>query len=174
MAGTLIAAPVTRKPLHAATATDAPVSLAEIAAHPPLVLPALSFTDADGTERDLASFRGQPAVLHFWATWCGPCVTELPALAALTPALAQDGIAVLPVATDHLGPEKVLPFLGRLNLGGFRSFYDTRAAAVAALEEPALPLTLFLNREAQEVARHSGPVRWGEPGAENSLKRLLT
>ncbi|WP_242011174.1 TlpA disulfide reductase family protein [Acetobacter fallax] len=173
MAGTLIAAPMARKPLRAATATDGPVSPAQILAHAAQILPPLTFADSNGNELDLASFRGQPAILHLWATWCGPCVTELPALAALAPKLRQDGIAVIPVALDHRGPEKVPPFLARLNLSTFTSFYDTRAGTAAALEEPTLPLTLFLNREAQEIARHPGPVRWDDPGAEASIRHLL-
>ncbi|GBR08041.1 TlpA family protein disulfide reductase [Acetobacter oeni] len=173
MAGTLMAALAGRKPLRAATVDDAPVAPWQIAVHAPQILPTLTFTDSSGDERDLISFRGQPAILHLWATWCGPCVTELPALAALAPSLQKSGIVVIPVAVDHLGPQKVPPFLARLNLRDFTSFYDTRAGISAALEEQSLPFTLLLNHDMQEVGRHAGPVRWDDPDAVASLRRLL-
>lgn len=112
-------------------------------------------------------------VLHLWATWCGPCITELPALAALIPSFDAQGITLLPVALDHGGAAKVAPFLSRLHLSDFSTFYDPRAAILAALEEESLPLTLLVDRNGEEIARHAGPISWQAPGAISTVTRLF-
>lgn len=52
--------------------------------------PDFTFITAEGESRKLSSYRGKPVALHFWTTWCGPCIQELPLIAALSTAKAQD------------------------------------------------------------------------------------
>jgi thiol-disulfide isomerase/thioredoxin len=63
----------------------------------------IQFTTADGTARSVADYAGRGVVLNLWATWCVPCVREMPALALLARALAHDGVVVLPLSSDHAG-----------------------------------------------------------------------
>ncbi|MCI1315613.1 MAG: TlpA family protein disulfide reductase [Acetobacter sp.] len=163
-----------RKPLHAQDITDTPLSLATLIKETPQPLTGQTVTDKDGTEHALDDFRGRPTVVHLWATWCGPCISELPALARITPALTTSGIAVLPVSVDHRGPEVVLPFLRKLHMEDFSSYYDQRRAIPASLEESSLPLTLFINRQGELVCRHAGPLLWNTPDAATVLLRLMT
>src|SRR5882724_11678726 len=74
---------------------------------PPRTPPDGVFLDAEGGEHTIASFRGRGMVINFWATWCQPCVAEMPSLAALSQALAPHDIAVLPLSSDRGGVKVV-------------------------------------------------------------------
>jgi peroxiredoxin len=89
-----------------------PVQGAELSVGNPA--PDFTFTSPEGKAVKLSSYRGKPVALHFWAAWCGPCIRELPLIAALTAARAQD-LTVLAVNCGE--PErKVRDFLERAAL----------------------------------------------------------
>src|ERR1700691_1544515 len=92
--GTLAASFAPRKPC-AAELPDLAEGLVPI--NPPQTPPDGVFVDADGGEHTIASFLGHGMVINFWATWCQPCIAEIPSLAALSRALAPHDIAVLPL-----------------------------------------------------------------------------
>ncbi|MDR2634304.1 MAG: TlpA family protein disulfide reductase [Treponema sp.] len=76
--------------------------------------PDFTFTSAEGKRMTLSSYRGKPVALHFWATWCGPCIRELPLISALSTAKAQD-LTVLAVNCAE-SPREVADFLKRSTL----------------------------------------------------------
>ena len=98
--GTLAAGLSVRKPL-AEELHDLATVL--VPTDPPVAVPDIAFISADGSEHHLAEFVGHGMVINLWATWCVPCVAEMPALAALSKALAPDDIAVLPLSSDRGG-----------------------------------------------------------------------
>ena len=102
--GTLAATLAPRKPY----ARELP-DLAEVLVpvDPPQAPPDGVFLDADGGEHTIASFLGHGMVINFWATWCQPCIAEIPSLAALSQALAPHDIAVLPLSSDRGGAKVV-------------------------------------------------------------------
>ena len=77
---------------------------------PPVAAPDIVFVAADGSEHHLAEFVGHGMVINLWATWCVPCVAEMPSLAALSKTLAPDDIAVLPLSSDRGGATIVEAF----------------------------------------------------------------
>ncbi|MGB1548632.1 MAG: TlpA disulfide reductase family protein, partial [Alphaproteobacteria bacterium] len=82
----------------------------------PRPVPDEVFYDEDGVERRFADFRGKGIVLNFWATWCGPCVRELPSLDRLADRIAEEDIVVLPLSQDRKGLAIVRPFYKRLGI----------------------------------------------------------
>ncbi|MBV1836302.1 TlpA disulfide reductase family protein [Acetobacter estunensis] len=174
MGGTLIAGLAPRKRLHAADVMSDPLPPSSLQRGTPQPLPTLSVTDADGMEHELADWRGRPTIVHLWATWCVPCVKELPELAHARTALEAAGLVVVPVAIDHRGPEVVQPFLEKLGLAAFSTFFDERRAIMGTLEEEGLPTTLFLNPQGLLVTIHAGSILWSAPDAAVSLQHLLT
>jgi len=91
-------------PWRTAPGADVPAPMREL---PPLRLP-----QVDGTPRSLAEFRGRPLLINYWATWCPPCIKEMPVLDAFATEQGAKGVAVVGIALDE--PDAVRQFLQRV------------------------------------------------------------
>ena len=136
-------------------------------------LPAFTFQDGDGAERTMASFPGQGVVINLWATWCPPCVAEMPALERLARSLAAERIAVLPFSSDRGGRAVVEAFYQRLGLTGLGIWLDPRGAAARAMGVRALPTTIIVDRGGQERARLEGDAAWDTAPFVAAIRRLV-
>lgn len=139
----------------------------------PRPLPAHGFLDAEGAAKTLGDFAGQGLVVNFWATWCPPCVAEMPALSRAQAALAAEGIRVLPLSSDRGGKPVVEKFYAEKTIQGLGVWLDPRGAAGRAFGVRGLPTTLLVNRAGQEVARLEGAAEWDSPAMLAALRRLL-
>ena len=143
---------------------------------PPAPLPAFGFTDADGRALRVADYTGQNgrgAVLNFWATWCAPCVAEMPSLAALARALAAERIAVLPISADRGGAGAVAPFFRNHGIEGLPVLLDPGSEAVHALRLAGLPTTVLVGPDGLERGRLEGSADWGSPEAARMVREML-
>ena len=143
---------------------------------PPAPLPAFGFTDADGHALTLATYpgvAGHGAVLNFWATWCPPCVAEMPSLAALAHALAPAGIPVLTVSADRGGAPTVQAFFRAHAVDGLPILLDQASTAVHALALVGLPTTLVIGPDGFERGRLEGSADWGSPAAAARVRAML-
>jgi thiol-disulfide isomerase/thioredoxin len=136
-------------------------------------LPPITFLDAEGQEKMPADFAGQGLVLNLWATWCPPCVAEMPALSKMAAALAADRIAVLPLSSDRGGKPVVEAFYQRVGLSGLGIWLDPRGAAARALGARGLPTTVIVDRNGQERARLEGDAAWDNPAMIEAVRRLV-
>ena len=150
-----------------------PQTLAALRAQPPAPLPALRFTSADGSVRSLHDYVGQGVVLNFWATWCMPCVSEMPALDTLSRALEGRRIVVLPVSLDRGGAGAVTPFYAGHRIRSLPVLLDAHAETMGVLRLDGIPTTLVIDRTGREVSRVQGPVRWDDAEAPDVLGRLI-
>ncbi|MFN2316911.1 MAG: TlpA family protein disulfide reductase [Gemmatimonadales bacterium] len=123
----------------------------------------------DGVPVELAGFRGDILVLNVWATWCRPCVTEMPSLQALHEAFAGRGVRVLAVAADRPGP--VNRFLRRHQLD-LPVFLESDPFP-PALGVSAVPTTLVVDQRGNIVLRHRGAADWNRPEVHAFLEALL-
>jgi len=139
----------------------------------PKPAPAFSFTDAEGKEHGAADFAGQGLVVNLWATWCPPCVAEMPALDRAQAALAAEGVRVLPLASDREGRAKVEAFYRDRGLRHLGLWLDPRGAAQRALGARALPTTVVIDRQGRERARLEGPAEWDKPELLATIRRLV-
>lgn len=135
-------------------------------------LPDFNFTDAGGETKSLADFPGGAFVLNFWATWCPPCVEEMPSLDRLHASLVQDGIHVLPLSIDRGGVAQVRPFYQNHRLRHVAMWTDSRSLAARALGVHGLPTTVVTDRVGYEVARVEGPLEWDLPSVVTEIRRL--
>jgi thiol-disulfide isomerase/thioredoxin len=132
------------------------------------------FYDVDGAEASLADFRGQFVVLNLWATWCAPCVAELPALARAQEALSDDGVLILPVDMEKKGAEEISAFLSDNGAGILPTYIDRDYAIMQAFEAFAygLPYTIFIDASGRQVASASGPQEWDDPEAIAYIRQM--
>ncbi len=133
----------------------------------------LVFQDAEGREQRFEAFRGKGLVVNFWATWCPPCVAEMPALDRAHAALARDGIEVLPLSSDRGGRNQVEPFYARTGLRHLAMWFDARGAAGRTLGVRGLPTTLILDRSGREVGRLEGEAEWDRPEILAAIRALV-
>ena len=139
----------------------------------PSPLPPLAFVDSAGATRGLAEWRGRVVLLNLWATWCAPCVEEMPALDRLQARLGGEGFEVIALAGDRQGEAIVRPFVAKLGLAHLALYLDPPGAASRALAVRGLPTTLLVDRAGAELARLEGAGDWDGPALEAPIRRAL-
>jgi thiol-disulfide isomerase/thioredoxin len=129
--------------------------------HPrPLPMPAYELQEKTGNKVALKSLTGTVTVVNIWATWCGPCVKELPSLDNLQRTVEKKRIKVIGVAQDRFSEEVVPKFIDKLKLKKITILLDSRSEMMRAHKVTGLPTTLFLDRSGNEVARLNGAIDW--------------
>lgn len=132
---------------------------------PPLPAPQTPFADGDGRTVTLADFKGRVVLLNLWATWCAPCVKEMPSLDRLQAALGGEDFAVVALSFDRKGAEVVRPFYATAGLTHLAVHLDPKNAMLKALEVRGLPISLLIDRTGAIVGRLEGPAEWDSPEA---------
>ncbi len=138
----------------------------------PKSVPELKFEAADGTPVTLADFRGRIVLLNIWATWCGPCRKEMPALDRLQAKLGGPGFQVLALSIDR-SPDRIQPFFDEIGIKNLSIYTDRSSAAMAMLDIVGVPTTLLIDREGREIQRWVGPAEWDSPEIESLIRRQL-
>jgi len=141
-------------------AAPAPPNDAIILIAPPAPAPDIAYVTAAGGAATLQDHRGKVVVLNFWATWCGPCVRELPNLDRLAGGLPADRFAVLALSTDRGGEAKAAAFLKDLGVANLAADLDPKSKLARALGLRGLPTTFVIDAEGRVVARLEGAAEW--------------
>jgi thiol-disulfide isomerase/thioredoxin len=139
----------------------------------PRPAPTMPFTRADDGEITLAAFQGRVVLLNFWATWCAPCVHEMPSLDRLQAKLRDEGLDVVAVSVDHAGLDRVKPFFQRQGIGHLSIYLDSAGALSKAFGINGLPTTLLIDREGRIVGGMEGPADWDSDEAVAMVRQYL-
>jgi thiol-disulfide isomerase/thioredoxin len=131
-------------------------------------MPAMPFASPGGAPATLGSFRGHPVLVNFWATWCGPCVKELPALDALG-AREVGRLAVVAISEDMGGDSTVAPFWKAHGMKALTPYTDVKMALMSALQLGELPTTILYDAKGHEVWRVTGGMDWTDGSAAKLL-----
>nr|WP_088366632.1 TlpA disulfide reductase family protein [Sphingomonas dokdonensis] len=123
--------------------------------------PDVSFYDPAGKKITLAAFRGQPTLVNLWATWCAPCIKEMPSLDAAAEAM-KGKVRVVAISQD-MQREKVAPFFAERKLANLAPYVDPDLG-LSLSYKVNLPTTIMLDAEGRELWRVSGAMEWN--GAE--------
>lgn len=129
----------------------------------PRDLPSIEFADADGKPVALSDYRGRYVLINLWATWCAPCIREMPELDELKGHLEGPDFAVIVLNQDRAGMVEVEPFWQERNFAHLTIHLDKGLAAGRAIKPRGLPTTLLIDPQGRELARLEGIANWAEP-----------
>jgi thiol-disulfide isomerase/thioredoxin len=130
--------------------------------------PDVTFKDPDGGDTSLAALRGAPVLVNLWASWCAPCVKELPTLDALS--RAKDGKLQIAAISQDTGPHpSVVAFLDAHKITNLEAYQDPKMALSGALGAEVLPTSILYDASGKEVWRYVGDLDWTSAAAAKLL-----
>ncbi len=131
----------------------------------PVPVPDVAVLTREGGTTTFDRFEGRFVVLNFWATWCGPCIRELPSLARLDDALADERAQVVLISQDRGGFKQTDRFLKKFGVNIADSFVDERLKFSRAIGIRSLPTTILIGPDGLEAGRLVGTAEWDSPEA---------
>ena len=128
------------------------------------------FKDPDGGDISIAQFKGVPTLVNLWATWCGPCIKELPTLDQLAESHAVDGtLGVVAISQDTDDQKKVKDFLANLGVKQIGAYHDGSMGLSSALGVQVMPTTVLYGSDGKEIWRYVGDLDWTSAEAQKLL-----
>ena len=121
--------------------------------------PDLAFENGEGERISMAAYRGRPVLVNLWATWCGPCVIEMPSLDALA-VREGDSLQVVALSQDIGGRELVTRFFAERDFKELEANLDAEMGFMTELKLGTLPTTILYDAEGKEVWRMVGRADW--------------
>ena len=131
-------------------------------------------TDQNGKLFTLISLRGRPLLVNFWASWCAPCIAEMPSLQIAAEQLHPDGIDVVLISVDRGGANKALPVLRTNGVTTPQLGFDPNAALSREMGVTGLPTSFLLSADQQRCAVYVGPREWHEDQMQAEIRRFVT
>jgi len=125
-----------------------------------LSAPKTPFVDEKGMQTNIDTFEGKILVLNFWATWCNPCIKEMPSLDRLAARLPSDTFAVVAVSQDNGGVAVAKPFLDRIGVHGLAIYADPNRRLSREFGVRGFPTTFLIGREGTVIGRLEGAIEW--------------
>jgi thiol-disulfide isomerase/thioredoxin len=158
-------------PVASARASTSAVSTAQnLQATPPMTQP---LTDEDGAIFTLDNLRGRPLLINFWASWCAPCIAEMPSLQKAAELLHPDGIDVLLISLDRGGVKKALPVLSAHGVTTPRLGFDPKAALSREMGVSGLPTSFLLSADHKNCVIYVGPREWHEDAMQAEIRGFV-
>lgn len=139
--------------------------------NPPV--PDIAFTNRLGGMQKLSDYRGKVVLFNAWATWCGPCINEMPSLDKAQKELGGDDFQVVPVSMDRTGVLTVELFYRENNLRNLPILVEHQSSIARELRPRGLPFTLLIDRDGNELGRALGEVFWDQPEGLALLRRFI-
>ena len=135
--------------------------------------PKTIFFDTGGKELTLNDFKGRLTLVNFWATWCAPCRKEMPSLEVLSNQIGGDTFQVVTIATMRSSEEAVKKFFNDNNIIDLPKFRDPKGYLARASGVAALPLTILLDRNGNEISRLIGDADWAQDETIEFIKKAI-
>jgi protein SCO1/2 len=134
---------------------------------------ATSFLDAGGRRHSLSEWRGKVVLLNLWATWCAPCLKELPQLDELQRQFRGPHFEVVALSLDHQTPAVVQAALEKMAIRNLPTWVDPSGDAAEELGAKSLPATLLIDSAGREINRWSGAVDWSNRANRSILTETI-
>ena len=129
----------------------------------PKPLPDLEIQNADDKPMKLSDFKGRVVLLNFWATWCAPCVKEMPSLDRLQAEFTKDRFLIVPLSIDGPTKPKVAPFYRDQKLDNLGIYFDKGRKTMQGLDVTLLPTSILVDAQGRELGRIEGDADWDMP-----------
>ena len=134
--------------------------------------PNFTLRDLHGNMTSLSQLRGKVVLLNFWATWCGPCRVEMPAMEQLYQSFPRREFEILAVSTDAQGAAVTRPFQKQMGLT-FPILHDSEYRTGLAYGARTLPITFMLDRQGIVRQKIFGARDWASPEARELIHALM-
>ena len=134
--------------------------------------PAAGFLGPQDQPATLAQFRGKPLMVNLWATWCGPCVREMPTLDALA-GREKERFRLIAISQDMEGRRAVVPYFTRAKFTELEPFLDEKNELMLALNVDTLPTTILYDADGKELWRVTGAMDWSGERARTLIDGAL-
>jgi len=131
------------------------------------------FFDANGDQLRLTNYKGHGLVVNFWATWCAPCVKELPALSRLKDIVANDGIDIIALSLDRGGVPAVRKFMDDKGIANLEILIDKKSKVSRKTRVSGLPTTVLIDQDGVERGRVTGYTEWDEDNVVDFIRRCI-
>jgi len=136
------------------------------------LMPTVALSNPSGAVLNTGALQGQPALVNLWATWCAPCIAEMPLLDELA-ADYQGELRVITISQDLQGARQVEPFFAKRKFTYLEPWLDPDGALGFALGDVALPTTVLYDAGGQEVWRVVGGYDWSSTEARAAVDEVL-
>lgn len=129
--------------------------------------------DGAGQPADMAPYRGKALLVNLWATWCAPCIKELPSLGTLQQELGSDRFQVVTIAVDERDPAKIGPFLAQHGAANLPVLIDRDRTLDKVVQVIALPTSLLVDVDGKVKAMLTGDACWNKGTALAAVKAFV-
>ncbi len=136
-------------------------------------VPFQTLLGANGKPLDVSAWKGKVLLVNFWATWCAPCIVEMPTLDRLQGALGGDRFEVVTIALDRQGIDKVGPFWKEHGYKHLKIVLDPKWATARKLGVDSLPQTFVVDRRGKVVGYLVGPAEWDSDKAKVLMRYYI-
>lgn len=133
------------------------------------VAPETPFEDENGLELTMSTFQGKVVLVNLWATWCAPCLKEMPTLDRLRGDMMSESFDVVAISVDKEGPDVAMSYLEDLEVSNLDFYIDENMKLNFDWEAYGLPTTILLDEEGREIGRLTGTAEWDAPQIERFL-----
>jgi thiol-disulfide isomerase/thioredoxin len=138
----------------------------------PKALPEIQFFDEVGKPHLFEEFYGKVVLLNFWATWCAPCIKEMPDLSKLQKDFKRKNFKIIAISEDFKGAEEIRAFYKTNELTNLGIYMDKKNALFKELGIVGLPTTIIIDSEGKEVARAMGYIDWENSDLRSFIDKL--
>lgn len=134
--------------------------------------PSITFTSPSGEEMQFSDYRGKVILVNAWATWCPPCVAEMPSLNRLQELRGGGDFQVITISLDNT-KDKITEFFENNDIDALPKWHDGTYEINGKLRLPGLPTTVIYNRNGREIVRLAGEAEWDSPEALALIDYLI-
>lgn len=153
--------------------TNAEESIAKFIHEKPIEVADINFYDSQQNIHSLNDYKGKVVLVNFWATWCAPCVEEMPSLSQLKNASKGRDVDIIPISLDYKGVPAVQKFYKQQGIENLEAYIDEKNVAFKSLGLRALPTTLIIDRSGHEVARVYGSIDWNSRAVKDYIFSIV-